>query len=275
MTNAELLCRMQDRTADLEYLEELETALRAETEKDVSEQDLSRIAELTEAISAVCCTEDEPEDCIREGISRLKAENRTLQPRARRIRILRVIPAAAAAVFLLGNLLSFTVLGENIVSAAVRIKEGSIFIRYENAADADTNEQNYYAAEMLSKCSDYGFTPMVPQTLPSRLRPDELWGSASGTADMQNVRFSMKDGERRLLLEYSYERQPDPEREYEIGTDSAALSQERICGTTVYILSGDGSQKMAQFRRKNIVYTLTLTGYDEITFRKILYSMFA
>lgn len=275
MTNAELLHRMQNRTADLEYLAELEAALHAETAKPVAEQNFSRICVLTDAISAVCGAEDEPDDSIQAGISRLKAENKTVQPRARRIRMLRVIPAAAAAVFLLGNLLSFTVLGENIVSAAVRIKQGSIVIRYENAEDADTDEPNAYAEDMLAACRRYGFTPMVPQTLPARLRPDELWGRASGKADMQNVQFSMKDGERRLLLEYSYERQPDPEREYEIGTDSAVLSQERICGTTVYILSGDGSQKAAQFRRENIVYTLMLTGYDEITFRKILYSMFA
>ena len=273
MTNEELAELMNDNNADLEYLEELLDSLREEMAKPKEERNCEEINELTEAISVICGSEQYFNERTDEGISRLKQNwDNSGKTKKRRFILRRLVPAVAAAIIVTANVYSYSVFGMNAFSSAIRILDGSIQISYNNADDDQT--ENPYSQQMLEKCKEAGFTPLVPQYLPPHMKPTDVWGEANYESSIPTILFYFSDEKNRLNIQYINIKNAQNGFELGMPTKSNDISEEVIDGVTVFFIRESSAEFHASFKKDQIVYKISSDGIDEEKFRKILYSMF-
>ena len=89
-----------------------------------------------------------------------------------------------------------------------------------------------------------------------------------------NTYFNMKYKDSKLNISYLSLNDASIDLKYGMPTQTYNLSEELICGITVYILREGDTEFNISFRKEQIVYSLFADGYDETEVRKILYSMF-
>jgi len=273
MTNEELAELMNDNNADLEYLEELLDSLREEMAKPKEERNCEEINELTEAISVICGSEQYFSERTDEGVSRLKQNwDNSGKTKKRRFILRRLVPAVAAAIIVTANVYSYSVFGMNAFSSAIRILDGSIQISYNNADDDQT--ENPYSQQMLEKCKEAGFTPLVPQYLPPHMKPTDVWGEANNESSIPTILFYFSDEKNRLNIQYINIKNAQNGFELGMPTKSNDISEEVIDGVTVFFIRESSAEFHASFKKDQIVYKISSDGIEEEKFRKILYSMF-
>lgn len=276
MTNEELAIKMQLDEADREFLEELQKSLQIELEKPVDEQDHEHIRDLIQTIAEICGTGEALTAEAEKEKKRLKDEISKATPAHRMIRVRWLIPIACAMILLISNVLSYTVFGMNVFSAAVRISDGSIVISFDNdntGSKADDSHANY-ASEILEICKENGFTPLVPSYIPNGLKPTESWGEVTDLAAYKEVNFNFINKKKKLNICIFHILDAAADIDYGFPSQSYNLSEETICGNTVYVIKEGDSEFHFTFKADNIVYAIYCDGYDEIEIRKIIYSMF-
>ena len=273
MTNEELAELMNDNNADLEYLEELLDSLREEMAKPKEERNCEEINELTEAISVICGSEQYFNERTDEGISRLKQNwDNSGKTKKRRFILRRLVPAVAAAIILTANVFSYSVFGMNAFSTAIRILDGSIQISYNNADDVKM--ENPYSQQMLEKCKEAGFTPLVPKYLPSNMKPADIWGETHNESSIPEIRFILSRGNNKLIFQFINVSGTSNGIELGMPTKSHDISEEVIDGVTVFFIKESSAEFHASFKKDQIVYRISSDGIKEDEFKKILYSMF-
>lgn len=271
MTNEELLYLMQHTDADKEFLDELQNTLQAELEKPVEKRDFALIEDLSKTISEIRGTEATISARSDAGISRLNQYFSNRETGGRPIRIRYLIAAVCAIVLITSNVLSYSVFGMNAFSAAVQLKDGEIKISFQ---ESNVSNIESYAEEILAVCKNNGFIPIVPHYFPAGMKPTDDWGSVSNYNLWEEIIFSLKYKKSSLIFQYRNIKETEYVPDIGVPTDSYKLSEESICGTTVYFFQQNKEEFNALFIIDQVQYFIYTDGLEEIEFRKVLYSMF-
>ena len=285
MTDVELAELMNENKADLEYLEELTDSLREEMAKPKEERNYEAINELTEAISVICGSEQYFSERTDEGVSRLKQNlDNSGKTKKRRFILRRLVPAVAAAIIVTANVYSYSVFGMNAFSSTIRIFDGSIQISYNNADNDsiqisynntdDDQTENPYSQQMLEKCQEAGFTPLVPNYLPPNMKPADIWGETHNERSIPDIRFELSGENNKLIFQFI--NVSGAQNGFELGMPMKThdISEETIAGVTVYFIKKTSTEFHVSFKKEQIVYNISSDGIQEDEFRKILNSMF-
>ena len=273
MTNEKLAELMNENHADLEYLEELLDSLREEMSKPKEERNYEEINELTDARSVICGSEEYFRERTDEGISRLKQNlNDSGNIKKRRFVWRRLVPAVAAAIIITTNVLAYSVFGMNAFSSAIRILDGSIQISYNNTDDKKA--ENPYSQQMLEKCNETGFTPLIPKYLPPNMKPTDVWGRVHNEGNIPDIRFGLSKDNKKLIFQFINVMGTSNGIELGIPMKTHDISEETIAGVTVYFIKKTSTEFHVSFKKEQIVYIISSDGIKEDEFRKVLNSMF-
>lgn len=274
MTNEELINKMRDPAVNRECLAEMLKVLQEEMDKPFEEQDQDLINDLIQTITEMTGMSDTIQEHAEAGIARMRNYTEKISGKRRVIRVRWLIPIAFALILLTSNVLSYSVFGMNAFSAAVQITKGGIIINYNDLDLNSESQENPYAEEILAVCEENGFTPLVPHYLPSELKPSETWKDITELELTRSLFFYLVYKQKKLNIDYTYMMDSSSDINFGIPTQTYNLSEELICGITVYILREGDTEFNISFRKEQIVYSLYADGYDETEVRKILYSMF-
>ena len=278
MTNEKLAELMNENNADLEYLEELTDALHEEMAKPKEERNYEEIKELTEAISVICGAEQYFAKRTEEGIAKL---NETVEnsdkSKKRRYVFRRLVPAVAAVVIITANVFSYTIFGMNAFSSAIRIHDGSIQISFsneDNGKEGDGKTENPYSQQMLEKCKEAGFTPLVPNYLPSNMKPTDSWGETNNESSIPGIGFYFSDGKNRLNIRYINIKNAQNGFELGMPANSNDIREEVMNGVTVYFIKKADTEFHISFQKNHIIHEIASDGLEEAEIRKVINSMF-
>ena len=274
MTNEELINKMRDPAVSQEYLEEMQGILQEELDKPFEEQDQDLINDLIQNITEMTGMEETLREHAEAGIARMQQYSEQISGKRKTVRIRWLIPIACAIILLTSNVLSYSVFGMNAFSAAVQITKGGIVINYNDSAGDSEAEGNPYADEMLAICEENGFTPLVPQYIPANLKPTETWGAVSDVANSKSVIFYLSNKREKLNIHYIYANDSTFDVNVGIKTKSYNMTEENICGTTVYIIHERDTEYTISFQKDTIIYSMFFDQYDEDEIQRTLYSMF-
>lgn len=275
MSNDDLTKLIMDDKADHEFYEEIWETLNAELEKNVEEQDFNLINDLTKTLFEMCGIEYYEEEQNKASIEHLKKATKQINSTHKMINIRWLIPITCVIILLTSNIISYSVLGMNIFSAAVRISEGSVLINYSSdyGQDSDSNFANY-SDEILNICIGNGFTPLVPYYYPAAFSPTDTWGKVIDSDSKTDILFYFAHDKKKLNIQYSYVPNLDANIDFGLPSNTYQVSEETICGNKVFFIKESNTEFHVSFKIDHVVYTIYGDGLQEIEFRKILYSMF-
>ena len=163
----------------------------------------------------------------------------------------------------------------NAFSAAIRITNGGIVISFKDT-DIDSQENSdRYSTEMLEICQENGFTPLIPQYIPSHLEPKEQeWGTVVSHEKNTTVHFGFAHKKESVQFGYYYLLDPSYDLEIGIPLHAYEYTPETICDISIRFFKVSETEFRAIFKADQVIYTIWTDGIDELETRKILHSMF-
>ena len=128
MTSKELMEQMQKNNSDQEYLDELRSNLADELKKPVEEQDYDVIDDLTQTIAMITGTDAMIARKSQNVLNQVKQRMMVQKTTVRKRHGFFTAACACAAFLIVSNIWSYSALGINAFSAAMKLLNGSVTI---------------------------------------------------------------------------------------------------------------------------------------------------
>ena len=271
MTNKDLFNLIQTKNADQEFLNELREELTNELNKPVSEQDYDLIEDLTQTIAMINGTETLIQHKSENVLKLFKHDISIHKTNNRKKRRTLTAVCACTAFLILSNVWSYSVLGINAFSAAVKILNGSVVIDLRKATEDIDVPSNIFADRMKEECINCNINAMLPSYIPSGF---ELKSIQHDQDEMsREVSFRLVSGDTKInmyIMKYSDKDSIPP---LQIPSDKSQITQEILQNRTIYKIKEDKQFKVA-FLDNDIQYYLSTYGLDYDESQRILESIF-
>ncbi|MCR5305022.1 MAG: DUF4367 domain-containing protein [Oscillospiraceae bacterium] len=271
MNNQELLHAMQSNTADLEFANELRSAIQAEMEKPADEQNYDFIEDAAQTISRITGTDQLIEQRTEDGIRKLNIKIRSYK-RKNRIKKISVIAICASLVLAVCNIFSYHVYGTNAFFAVYRMLDGGVTVDLTKPDEPTDADGNPYEHEMKELCTQYQIDAFIPTYIPAGFKPTENYGKYEEVGEQKLLSFYFKRNESKLTLRILDYESADSVTPIGIPTDTYNISERTINGTLVSILK-EGQEFRAVFLIDTIQYLLSADKLDYDECQLVLDSM--
>jgi len=271
MTNKELLHLMQTKNADQEFLNELHEELTIELNKPESEQNFDLIDDLMQTIAMMNGTETLLEHRSEKVLKLFKHHLSFQKSNARKKHRILTAICACMAFLILSNVWSYSALGINAFSAAVKILNGSVVIDLKEAPESIDTPDNVFADEMKDECTNCSIEALLPSFIPSGFELKNIQHDQDEIST--NVRFRLVCGDKKInfyITKYSDIENIPP---IQIPADESHITQEALQNKTIYKVKEDNQFKVA-FLDNSIQYYLSTYGLDYDESQRILESIF-
>lgn len=273
MRKEELLACIENSNPDLDFLNELQEQLEAETKKPISEQNNALVDELTEAIAVLTGTDEMIQQRADNGRA-LFMQKISQQRRKNRIkRTWRIIPCACALVLIVSNFWSFSAYGMNVFSAAYQILNGGISIDFTKQDESKYETENPYKEDMQRLCSEHDIHAMLPTYIPSGFAPTDLYGNYEELELLNSISFGFEYRSIKLIFRMIQIKTEEVSIPLGIPSDHYNLSEQTI-GDTVISMSKEDGQYQAAFMKDGIQYSIYADGLDYDECQRVLESVF-
>lgn len=247
---------------------DLQRELQEEMDKPSAKWDCKKIAEITNTIHHLSCSEEtEISKTGKEALLK-KLKNNSVPKRRIYKRISTV--AACLCIFLGLNFFSISVLGMNIFSAAYQVTTGGISIDLKKKEPILLPASSGDPYGMKAKCAEFNMYPLTPSYIPKKFELIDIAEIQSHS--FNNIVFYYKRSGIKLNFDICQYNEGEEIPPIGIPTDTYNITEEYINGYKMYILKED-NQFTAAFIDGNIVYMVCADGLDYDTCYKVIESL--
>lgn len=272
MTNRELIERVYSNHSDAEYLRELQDCLNDELKKPVSEQDFDLIEDITEAIAVLNGTEQYVSTRTEQGIAKIK--NDIQQQRRKKMRIrFGGIAACIAAVLIGTNVLSYSVYGQNVFSAATQVLKKEVVVDFSKQDSTSIEVGNAYEEDMRQICAEHNMDVHLPTYIPEGFEPTEYFIDFTELDCQKILSFYFKKGSKKLIFMAIQILTEEGNIPLGIPCDEHHVSEQVIDNTVVTVVKED-NQFNAVFMIDQVQYQVCSDGVDYDECQRVLESCF-
>ena len=253
----EMLCN--DDSFKSQNADELRRELDIELSK--SEPDITLIDELVKSIM-------EAENIPQIDVDIRKEYRKIASRKRKRIRLspFKVIAAAACAVLLIGNIVSYTVYGKDFFSAIVTRFSHSLnfdFRKEGNFSAVHTNKYDDYGIK--KKFEEYGHYVEVPMYIPNGFE-------ITNYREEHTSKIDLSKGEQTICLSFDFFESKEEVNRYFIQDDNIDYKEITVNGHDGYYITSDNADWIT-YRFDNTIAVYAFINVDRSEIEKIIKSI--